>query len=327
MKYFLSAEERSSLDRLFKALENNEKKAERYNALLERHGPVQAQKGSLPIVSLTPESYLANPYYQQVHPQIATRGNWTLCYDEYKPNEPFVYDEISAKPPYFDETTRFGYFPTGFPFLAVKEDETTWMSVTPHEINTMAASILSARGEVLTYGLGLAYFPFMCVRRDEVAHVTIVERDEKAISLFEHLLLPFFPHQEKIRVVKDDAFHYAKKAPHFDYAFVDLWHLPEDGLPLYLQMRRYEARDPHCVFSYWVEPSLLSLLRRALIILIQEEIAGATDEDYDFAATPSDELINRLHRLYKKKEFHSFQELSLFLAEPSLRQVALALAY
>ena len=55
------------------------------------------------------------------------------------------------------------------------------MLVTPNEVHTMKADIEKAHGKVLTYGLGLGYFPFMTSRKEEVTSVTVVERSSDVI--------------------------------------------------------------------------------------------------------------------------------------------------
>lgn len=324
MKYFLNSQQREEVGHYFSALDAAMEDAEGYNRLLANHTSVSAQEKPLPIALLKEDDYLKNPFFVHVTPAPEKNGNWELFYDTYEPNQGFVYDEISVKPPYFSEKTAFGYFEKPFRFLAIKEKGQTWMSVTPHEINTMKASLDEAKGQLLVFGLGLGYYAYMASLKDEVSSLTIIEKDVHDIALFKKDILPFFPHPEKITVVEEDAFHYAnglaKKS--FDYAFVDLWHLPEDGLPLYLQMKKFEKRFPKIRFSYWVEESLLSLLRRAILLLLQEEMNGSKDEDYDFAATYSDTLINKIHFLYKKKEIHSSQDIRDLISDEGLRELA-----
>ena len=47
----------------------------------------------------------------------------------------------------------------------------------------------------------------------------------------------------------------------FDYVFADLWHDASDGLEMYRKLKKYEILAPKTEFDYWIEPSLLSLLR------------------------------------------------------------------
>jgi hypothetical protein len=328
MKIQLTASERTKLQTLFATAESNMADADAYNAILAKKTPVKEEKNPLLIREIDPESYRHDDYYQKVKPLEFQSKGWTLFYDTYKPYEGFVYDELSIDPLTYKETTRFGYFTSAFPFLALAQDGRTWMSVTPHEINTMQEQIHEAHGKVITFGLGLGYYAFEVLKKKEVTSVTVIEKDPTLIAFFKERILPFFPEQDKFRIIEEDAFHYAGKMgkEHYDYAFVDLWHLPEDGLPLYLRMRGLEKKSPATAFSYWVEPSLLSLLRRAFLILLQEELAGSTDEDYDFAATESDALINRLHRLCKSLPISSYADVIQQLSDSSLKALALRLS-
>lgn len=328
MKITLAPTERSSVELLFKTLDSNIQKADRYNAILDKKTPVNAQKGTLPIQAIDPTPYLKDSYGLVVKPEAYKEKGWSLFYDAYEPHEGFVYDELDINPKTFEETTRFGYFTSRFPFLALAQDGKTWMSVTPHEINTMESQIAEAKGKVITFGLGLGYYAYRVLEKKDVSSITVIERDPTLIAFFKNRLLPFFPRKNDFRIIEEDAFHYASgmAKENYDYAFVDLWHLPEDGLPMYIRMRGLEKKSPKTHYAYWVEPSLLSLLRRAVLILLQEEMAGSTDEDYDYAANGSDALINSLHKLLKKTELHNAQDVSMLISDESLKKIALRLA-
>jgi Predicted spermidine synthase with an N-terminal membrane domain len=327
MKLHFSSAEKARLQTLFETFDQNMADADAYNAILEKKTPVHESKSPLLIHQIDPKPYEKDDYYQIVKPQAFQSKGWTLFYDRYEPNEGFVYDELSIDPKTYKETTRFGFFTTAFPFLALAQDGRTWMSVTPHEINTMQNEIHAAKGKVITFGLGLGYYAYEVLKKADVSSVSVIEKDPTLIAFFSERILPFFPHPEKFHIIEEDAFHYAEKMAkdHYDYAFVDLWHLPEDGLPLYLRMRSLEKKNPQTTFSYWVEPSLLSLLRRAFLILLQEEMNGSSDEDYDFAATESDALINKMHKVNKSLTLSSYDEVLNVLSDASLKNMALRL--
>jgi hypothetical protein len=328
MKISLTNADREKLGGLFSVFDRNMEKADRYNQILEKKTPVQEAQSPLPIHEIDSRVYLDDDYHQKVKPQAFASKGWTLFYDHYAPHEGFVYDELAIDPHTYEETTRFGFFTSDFPFLALAQDGRTWMSVTPHEINTMRSQIAEAHGKVITFGLGLGYYAYECLKKADVTQMVVIEKDPTLIAFFKERILPSFPHQEKFKIIEEDAFHYAGRMgkDHYDYAFVDLWHLPEDGLPLYLRMRSLEKKSPATTFSYWVEPSLLSLLRRAFLILLQEEMNGSRDEDYDYAATESDALINKMHRVLKKETFTSYPQIVNFLSDESLKKLGLRLA-
>ncbi|MBQ2947766.1 MAG: hypothetical protein IJD94_02170, partial [Clostridia bacterium] len=112
-------------------------------------------------------------------------------------------------------------------------------------------------------GLGLGYFAFMASEKPEVESVTVIERDETVIRLFEKHLLPQFPYREKIRIVCADAFDYARTrlGGSADFVFVDLWHDVSDGAEMYLRMKLLERHAPQAEFAYWIETSIRAFLR------------------------------------------------------------------
>ena len=80
-----------------------------------------------------------------------------------------------------------------------------------------------------------------------------------------------------------DAFDYVNKEmikENYDYAFVDLWHGGEDGLALYLKMNKFEHQHKNTKFLYWLEKSILALLRRCFLTILSEQIDGSSDQDY-----------------------------------------------
>ena len=128
----------------------------------------------------------------------------------------------------------------------------------------MKEPIARASGNVLTLGLGLGYFAFHASQKETVTSVTVIEREHDVIELFQKLILPQFPHKEKIRIIRADAFDYMQtelpKAS-YDFIFADLWHDASDGLELYLKLKQMESNAHGTPTDYWIEPSLLSCLR------------------------------------------------------------------
>ena len=210
------------------------------------------------IRKLNKEDYINNPYYKNIKVKENKVGNWEFKYERYKPYEAFIYNDLIVKDN-FVEIPRVGYFEEEFEYLAVLENNNEWMLITPNEINTMKPVIDEVKGNVVTFGLGLGYFAYMTSIKDDVNSVTIVERDDNVIKLFEEHILPSFSNKNKIKIVKSDAFEFAKDMEGYDYAFVDLWHDVSDGVDLYLKMRSMEKEN--IKYRYWIEESLLSWIR------------------------------------------------------------------
>ena len=212
---------------------------------------------------LEPKLYIENPYYRSIEIPKMTVGDWELKYDKYSPYEAFVYDDLRLEPD-FKEIPCIGFFNEEFRFPVVMEHDHEWMAIKPNEIKTMQPAIDAVEGNIVTFGLGLGYFTYMASLREKVQSITVVERNNEVIQLFEHYILPQFRQKEKVEIVSADAFEYVRKQMpdrHFDYAFVDLWHDVSDGLELYLRMKKMEYFSCQTKFLYWIEDSLLSRFR------------------------------------------------------------------
>lgn len=211
---------------------------------------------------LDPAPYRSDEYYRTIRFPERKTGQWELKTSLYAPYEPFVRSDPVVTPE-FREIPQIGYFREEFRFPAVLENGIEWMTVTPNEIETMKEPIRRASGDVLTLGLGLGYFAFHASQKDTVTSVTVVEKDPDVIRLFSEELLPQFPNRQKINIVKADAFRYLKETlpeKKFSYLFADLWHDPSDGLELYLRLKKEIPEN--LPTDYWIEVSLLSLLRQ-----------------------------------------------------------------
>lgn len=207
--------------------------------------------------------YRSDPYYRNIHFPNVKKENWELRNDRLKAYQPFIWDDVQV-----DETLRelppLGYFDEEFSYPVVLQDDREWMLVTPNEVETIRPAIEAAHGRVMTFGLGLGYFPYMASRKTDVKEIVIVERDPKVIELFQEFILPGFEQRGKIQLVCMDAFAYLEDImpyEHFDYLYADIWHDAGDGVPLYLRFNKYEDRYPETKFDYWIEKTMLSYLR------------------------------------------------------------------
>ena len=193
------------------------------------------------------------------------------------------------------------------------------MSIIPNEIETMKDDIAKVSGKVLVYGLGLGYYPYMISLKDEVKEIVIVEKDSNIIKLFKENILPQFKNKDKIKIVQDDAFHFEKTdTKTYDYCFVDLWHGSEDGIEFYLKFKALELRSKN--YLYWLERSLVNVIRRDLITIIYEQY-NKIDSSYDHAKDLNDRIINSLYKIIQNKTFSSYQEIHSLLQEESIKSL------
>ena len=189
------------------------------------------------------------------------------------------------------------------------------MLITPHEINTMKDAINYAYGDVVTFGLGLGYFAYMCSIKENVTSVTIVEKDENIINLFKKHILPQFEHKEKIKIVHEDAIEYCDKYFNHNYAFVDLWRDTNDGLELYLKIKKLSRVHLTTKFDYWIEKSMLQIIRRAMITMFYEYINGIEVNEEN---THFDYVVNRLKKIYDIVPLVSFESILSILTDQKM---------
>lgn len=213
---------------------------------------------------LNSANYYENSYYKNIKIPELKSGNWEFKQEHYAAYEAFVYNDLREAAD-GRIIPQIGFFEQEFSYPAVLENGREWMLITPNEIETMKVPIAAATGNVLTYGLGLGYFAYMASEKSTVTSVTVVEKDQRVIELFQNHILPQFLNAAKIKIICDDAFEYAATQMangNYDLVYTDIWHDPADGLELYQQMKKYEKLSPPSKFMYWIEPTLKCYLKQ-----------------------------------------------------------------
>ena len=205
------------------------------------------------VSELNPQKYKDNLYYKNIKLSEINSSTWSIQLMKYKPYELFVYNDLKVT----DDgrvIPKVGYFKEEYEYPCILENNREWMLITPNEIETMSKPIEECFGNVLTYGLGLGYFPYMASLKENVKSITIIEKDKKVIELFERYILPQFKNKDKINIINEDAYIYASTKPKFDYVFVDIWHDPSDGVSVYKKFKDLER--PDVKYSYWIEDTI-----------------------------------------------------------------------
>lgn len=266
--------------------------------------------------------YQNNPYYRNIKICNIKDKDFELIYDHYQAYEIFPYLDMDVDSNYH-EINSLGYFKEDFPFIALNYQGVTWMSITPNEIETMSKALEAIKGSVTVFGLGLGYFAYMALLKEEVKKVIIIEKDPNIVALFKKHLLPQFPNTHKLQIILDDALNYLSKDLSSDYAFIDLWHEPNDGIPLFLKFKKAEKKQSKCKFLYWLESSFYLFLRRCFIALLEEQLNGFKDHNYKKAETINDEIINQYYFKTKNLVISNKAQLSELLSNNILLDLLL----
>nr|MCR5793437.1 hypothetical protein [Lachnospiraceae bacterium] len=147
-------------------------------------------------------------------------------------------------------------------------------------------------GKVLTLGLGMGYYAYMVAEKDEVEHVTIIEREQEVIDLFESYILPQFSHPEKITVIKADAFEYLKFLDdgEFDYCFADIW-IGSLEIEPYLTVKKLCKRFKKMKVEYWIEEALsATIVQYVFSVIIMHFCENQGIPRADFSTLSEDEV-------------------------------------
>lgn len=166
-----------------------------------------------------------NPYYQNIKPSMTSYKDWRLSQVKFEEGEVDIVDQD-----FLDENYRIqlplAIHTKRFKALSLTQKGRTWMSITPNEIFTMEKHIEAAHGRVLTAGLGLGYFTYMCALKDEVESVTVIEGNSDVIDFFKQTILPQFGEvQSKIKIIESDYYDYIDHhniKVMYDYSFIDI---------------------------------------------------------------------------------------------------------
>lgn len=271
-------------------------------------------------VGLDEQLYRANPYYQNI--KIGKQKAWSWQFDtsSYLPYAGFTYRDIKVDSGEFKEVNFFGYFKNKFDYPVLRYKNNVWMSITPYEIETTQASLDLVEGEIVVFGLGLGYFPYMASLKKEVTKITIIEKNRNVIKLFKKYLLPQFTEVAKITIIKGDAFKYISKMKklNYSYAFVNIYQSANDGLNDYLKMKQLEKQVPQTTFLYWLEYSLLAMVRRAVLSIFEE----ALNESNKYLKLKGPERLTFQYLIKKMNDlsFYTYEEIHTFLKANSLRE-------
>ena len=156
--------------------------------------------------------------------------------------------------------------------LFLLQDNKEWMMAVPSEFYTNDPYAKKAKGNVITFGLGIGYFTYMTLLNKNVDSITIIEKSKEVIDLFKEIK-KYFPHPEKIKIINADAFDYFKenKLKKYDYIYVDIWQSNEDGrIIIEKLLEQYNPPLDKC--DFWIEKSCLNVIRTLIYLYYDENV-------------------------------------------------------
>jgi hypothetical protein len=142
----------------------------------------------------------------------------------------------------------------------------TWMSLSPHEIESQELGCRYAMGHTAVMGLGMGWVAVNIALNPEVHKVTVIERDPEVIDLFEQSgALGGLPAEiaDKIRVIQADALEWQPDTA-VDFLYADIWRTLEEPQTLD-DVRRMQANVQADVIYFWGQELLIHSLANAIV--------------------------------------------------------------
>lgn len=205
--------------------------------------------------------------------------------------------------------------------MTLRQNGEFWMTDNPAEANTTDPCVKKAHGKVLTFGLGIGYFIYMCLLKPEVESVTVVELSETVIKIFDRFILPQFPKDKEVKIIHGNAFDYFNKEflDQFDYTFVDVWKNHEDGYAMIEKMLE-QYLPPYEKIDFWIESTCFEFITSMICLYFNNISQGLkTPKNRKFQ-----KQYKKIHAYFEKidKTVSEVDELKDYMYDPKvLREI------
>lgn len=262
------------------------------------------------ILKLSASEFYDMPYNKNIELKDVYNSNAIIELKYYKLKKGHMEPiDFGNKDRYLKNYTKLAYYDKDIIATVIVENGETWMSPTLTEKNTMAVPIKKAHRNVLTFGLGIGYFPYNCILKEEVESVTIVEKNSDIIKLFKEKILPQFNTIKNINIIEGDLFDYYNDEflKNFDYVFVDIWKNETDGLAIYERMMKKNITTKN--IDYWIEEAILYTLQQAVFLYLKSMMEDKLSEYINsIEDDESKHIINMVHSYFSVIEDTIFTE-------------------
>jgi len=236
------------------------------------------------------DEYLKTPYNSNIKLDCINTAGFTYDYEEMPANVLYnVSDIISDPNRELHDTMELKAYDKPYKTTILSQDNLFWMTDTLAESNTINPFAKKAFGKVVTFGLGIGYFVYMALLNKNVENITIIEQSDEVITMFKNHLLPQFPMQDKINIIKGNAFDYFNKEflENFDYIFVDIYKSNDDGFLIIEKMLEQHLPETNKI-DFWIENSCFEFTR-AIMLSYFINISNGINNPFN------DELYDRIY--------------------------------
>ena len=234
-----------------------------------------------------------SPYHSHIHLDQISDSSFRYETELLQDHELFNADEIQPDPLHeLNDSMILRALNRPCSAVLLYQNDEVWMIDSPSESATNDRAASKAHGNVLTFGLGIGYFIYMCLENPAVTSITAVEYSEATIEMFRKEILPQFPASVPIHIIHKDAFDCYNDAflSRYDYVYTDIWQSSTDGL-LQIEKLLMQSNLPLDKADFWIENSCMETMW-ALMMLTFEEIMTEKEINVSLQYKP---LMQKIH--------------------------------
>lgn len=231
-------------------------------------------KEAWPSLFISSKAYQNSPYNRSIKLDRVRSSEFTYKTELINSNELFSLSSIVYDPNReLNDSMRLVALDEPYEAAFLYQNDEVWMLDAPSEAETINPYANKAFGNVLTFGLGIGYFPFMAMLNSNVKSITVIEKSSSVIDMFNTYIKPQFPTQIPLQIVEGDAFNYFNKneIERYDYVFIDIWQSNDDGLIIIEQLLE-NYLPPFDKVDFWIESSCFEVIP-SLILLYFEALS------------------------------------------------------
>ncbi len=262
---------------------------------MQKDGFAEFQQDSSlwPSLFIDSDTWEKSPYHSHIRLDQISDSAFRYETELLQDHELFNADEVQADPNHeLNDSMILRALNKPCSAVLLYQNDEVWMLDAPSESATNDRAAAKAHGNMLTFGLGIGYYVYMCLENPAVTSITIVEYSEATIEMFRKEILPQFPASIPIHIIHGDAFDYYRDSflSKYDYVYTDIWQTSADGL-LQIEKLLMQSNQPLDKADFWIENSCMETMW-ALMMLAFEEIMTSKKANIALQYRP---LMKKIH--------------------------------
>ena len=231
----------------------------------------QGSVDTWPSLYISSKEYMSRPYHKTIQLDKIQSKEFAYKKELVQADELFSLSSIQFDPDReLNDSMRLVALDEPMEVTILYQNNEVWMLDVPSEAETIDPYAKKAHGNILTFGLGIGYYPFMAMLNPSVEKITVIEKSKPVIELFNLYLRPQFPNHITLEIIEGDAFDYfnEKFLSQYDSVFVDIWQSNQDGLVLIEKLLENYLPDFNQV-DFWIESSCFEIIPTLIFLYFE----------------------------------------------------------